>query len=219
MIAEGASLDTRAPTTVRLSVEIGARVSSDAPSAIILTPDNQQRLYRAGDVIVDRVVLERVEADRVLVRRQGVVEALPFGGRELAVIASEASFAAARAAEERAGERPSVENAASGNATRENIGNADAPAADVTGVALLNAVAPQPAPEGEDGVALYPRGDGAAFIAAGFKPGDVVKMVNGVMVADAPSLTAMLSDLGSGSPVNVRLERGRETTSLDFVLD
>ena len=89
----------------------------------------------------------------------------------------------------------------------------------VDGAALLGSVAPRPAPDGEGGVSLYPRGDGAAFLAAGFEPGDVVKMVNGVQVADASGLTEVFSRLGRGSAVNVCVERGRETTSLDFVVE
>ena len=87
--ATEADVDDAPVSTLNLKV-VGARVASvnQEGSAIIRTPDNAERVYRRGDEIVDGVVLERVEDRRVLVRRQGVVEALPFTQRELAVLST-----------------------------------------------------------------------------------------------------------------------------------
>jgi general secretion pathway protein C len=214
-----------APTSTLNLTVVGARVASahNDGSAIIRTPDNAERLYHKGDQIVDGVVLERVEEGRVLVRRQGVIEALPFTQRGLSVLSSapasrpSGGTIVSAPAREPEHDEDQLADAAVAGAIAAPAGAPSERA--VSGSALMGSVAPRPAPEGEAGVALYPRGDGAAFTAAGFEPGDVVTMVNGVMVADASRLNEVLSGLGRGSAVNVRVERGRETASLDFVLE
>jgi len=234
-----AATDTDAPlSTLNLQV-VGARLSSmeRAGSAIIRTPDNQQRVYRIGDDVIDGVALYRIEDDRILLLRHGAIEALPFVTHELTVIGREPAPGAPAS-----GDRVRADIESTRLATVITSGplvtlsgeitpgtelapmawpavRAPVPEPSVGGAALMAAVSPRPAPDGEDGVALYPRGDGAAFAAAGFQPGDVVKMVNGVVVADAVRFAAILSGLGRGSSVSVRVERGREIASLDFVLE
>lgn len=211
-----------------LNLEVlGARLSSVslAGSAIIRTPDNAQHVYHVGDRLIDGVELYRIEEDRILLLRQGAVEALPFAERELAVIARGAPLGVDGE------DRRAVTVISSAGALVQDDGAPGvslAPAAQpvettsvrtVGGSALLAGLSPRQAPEGEGGVVLYPRGDGAAFVAAGFEPGDIIKEVNGVVVADAVRFSDVISGLGRGSTVRVRFERGRETALLDFVLE
>ncbi|MGD2131792.1 MAG: PDZ domain-containing protein, partial [Maricaulaceae bacterium] len=153
-----------------------------------------------GDEIVNGVELVAVEERRILLRRQGVIEALPFATGELEVLGAGTVSAASEAA-----------------ALQAVVENAGAPVVAIE--ALTASVAPSPTPDGASGVTLNPRGDGATFAAAGFASGDVVHRVNGRDVGNVEQLRTALSALGPGSTVEVALTRGGAGMEIEFELE
>lgn len=65
-----------------------------------------------------------------------------------------------------------------------------------------------------DGVTLQPRGDGAAFRAAGLQPGDVLLSVNGTRIAGVPDIAALPELVGRSPQATIEVERGGQATTL-----
>jgi general secretion pathway protein C len=156
---------TDAPATALNLALVGVRSArggeAGAGAAIIQTPDNGQRLYRVGDAIVAGVTLEAVEADRVVIRRDGALESVLFTARG-GVIGAGRGTSVAQASRDAPAEAPPPTVLSGGP---------------VAIAALLNDVAV--VSRAESGVVLVPSGDGEAFAAAGLQPYDVVLSVNG----------------------------------------
>ncbi|KCZ94309.1 type II secretion system protein N [Hyphomonas johnsonii] len=74
--APATSLNLKLKGVRSVSTNAGDNAAADAPIAIIQTPDNQARTYHPGDTIIDGVSLDRVLADRVLIRKNGSLETL-----------------------------------------------------------------------------------------------------------------------------------------------
>ncbi len=82
-VSEAPRVVIEAPETQLNLRLLGARMSTgpDGGSAQITTPDNQTARYEPGQEILDGVVLERILADRVIIRRGGEAEVLMRVGR------------------------------------------------------------------------------------------------------------------------------------------
>lgn len=201
--ADAEALD--APVTT-LNLEVaGVRIAPEPALsvAIIIGANNTQGRYRIGDEIADGVMVHGVEPRRVLIRRDGIIEALPFESDGLSVLTTLNADAAVAA------ETAGLDDAGGAAAAERAVGRVS-----------LSALAAglQPA-MGEAGVSVRPRGDGAAFAAAGFEPGDVITAINGVRVGDVERLEESLARLSVGAVVEVGLERDGEARTLDIELE
>jgi general secretion pathway protein C len=178
-----------APTTAVTSLALklfGTRVdyASGRGSAIIATPDGVQSSFAVGEEIVPGVKLKEVGGDFVVLDRGGTAEQLFL----------DQSTPAAVAAPNGTTPPPTP-----------------APAAGVQ--AVLDVVSVQPRMSGSEmsGLILTPKGDGAAFKAAGLEPGDILLAVDGKRVdaiTDLPALPA-----GGNGPV-LQVERAGRTITV-----
>lgn len=163
--------------------------ASGRGSAIIATPDGQQRSFAVGEEVVPGVTLTEVGFDSVTLSRGGAAEQLFMDqSPEAAVVAPGTPAPAPQAAP------PPLAPI-----------SAPAPAADLaTGIRL------QPRMTGAQitGVLLYPQGSGEAFRAAGLAPGDVLLSINGTRIASPDQLATLADQLGAGATVRIE-RRGR----------
>jgi general secretion pathway protein C len=180
--------------------------ASGRGSAIISTPEGQQRSFAVGDEIVAGVTLTAVGFDNVTISRNGTVEQLFLDQSSPADMVSP-----------------------QGGTTTPTTSMAPAPS---PGLVLP----PQPTPTvvapprpssissdiqfqpringGQmNGVVVQPQGSGDAFRAAGLAPGDVILSVNGQRITSADQARAIAGQVGSGD-VAVQVERAGRTIPL-----
>lgn len=165
----------------------GIRVNeaSGLGSAIIQTPDGMQSSFAVGDEIVPGVRLKAVTFDGVTIDRGGVSEQIFLDQSVVAPVAAPTAGLAA----------PSLPPP-------------------VNALASEIAYAPRLEKGQVSGFVVSPRGDGAAFTAAGLKAGDVLTTMNGQAVRTIEDAqTAMRATPPSGI-VNLGVERGGKAISL-----
>ncbi|MBA4747650.1 MAG: type II secretion system protein C [Sphingopyxis sp.] len=156
-------------------------------SAIIAAADGVQSSFAIGDEVQPGVTLAAVAFDHVVLDRSGARETLFIDQSVPATAAAPAVAGSASAA-------PAPVSDANG-------GDELSPQALQNGVGF--------APRAEDGrvtgLVVQPRGDGAVFRAAGLRPGDVVRAVNGRPIGSAADLSAQLAP---GARLSLEVERG-----------
>jgi general secretion pathway protein C len=168
--------------------------ASGRGSAIIATPDGQQRSFAVGEEVVPGVTLAEVGFDSVTLSRGGAAEQLFMDqSSEAAVVA------------------PPAPAAPAAQAAPPPIIAAPAPTA-ATDLAAGIRLHPRMDGGRVTGVLLYPQGSGEAFRAAGLAPGDVLLAVNGARIASPDQLRTLAQQLGPGA--NVQIERGGRVISL-----
>jgi general secretion pathway protein C len=176
---------TAAVTSLALKL-FGTRIdyASGRGSAIIATPDGIQSSFAVGDEIVAGVKLKEVGADFVILDKGGTAEQLFLDQSTPAPVVTPAGTAPPPVA-------------------------APAPGAQ----AILDAVSIQPRMTGSEmsGLILAPKGDGAAFKAAGLEPGDILLAVDGKRVQAITDLPAL--PVGSSGPV-LQVERAGRTITV-----
>ena len=159
--------------------------ASGRGSAIIGTPDGQQRSFAVGDEIVPGVKLVGVTFDGVTIDRGGVSEQLFLDQSEPATVVG-APATATPLGSPMIGAMP--------GAARSSI---------ATDVQF------QPRLDGNqvNGVIVRPQGSGDAFRAAGFAPGDVIVAVDGQRIASADQARALAGRFNGRGEVTVTVDR------------
>ncbi|WP_447764637.1 type II secretion system protein N [Sphingopyxis panaciterrae] len=163
-------------------------------SAIIAGEDGVQNSYAVGDEIAPGVTLAGVAFDHVLLDRGGARESLFLDQSGEAPVASPAS--------------------ASLPAPTPEIGSAPASGVSANGemssAALKSGVGFAPRTENGKvtGLAVQPQGDGAVFRAAGLRPGDVIRSVNGRSIASAGDAASLAGQFTPGARISLEVERG-----------
>ena len=170
--------------------------ASGRGSAIIATPDGQQRSFAVGDEIVPGTVLTAVGPDNVTITRDGKTEQLFMDS------------AGPRGEEPAPG---AVEEAKPVQAVT------DAPR-DFAATPLASELGLSPRINGDrlTGVVLRPIGGGAAYRASGLAPGDVLIAVNGQRIDSPDELGGLREQLATPGTVNVQVERGGRVISLQL---
>lgn len=161
-------------------------------SAIIGTPDGQQRSFAVGEEIVPGVVLTGVDFDSATLSRGGTAERMFLDQSSPATMVAPEEDEEIETVPSLAAPAPAPARAAPGRAG-----------------SIASDVAFQPRLDGEDvtGVVVQPRGSGDAFRAAGFAPGDVILSVNGRRIGSAEEARAIAGQLGGEREVVVQVER------------
>ena len=159
--------------------------ASGRGSAIIGTPDGQQRSFAVGDEIVPGVRLVAVTFDGVTIDRGGVSEQLFLDQSEPATMVGAPATATPLGL-------PMI--GAMPGAPRSSI---------ATDVQF------QPRLDGNqvNGVIVRPQGSGDAFRAAGFAPGDVIVAVDGQRIASADQARALAGRFNGRGEVTVTVDR------------
>jgi len=168
-------------------------------SAIIAGEDEVQNSYAIGDEIVPGVTLAGVAFDHVTLDRGGATETLFLDQSGAVPIASAPGGAP------EGGEAPADGRAANGEMS---------PAALQAGIGF----APRTEEGRVTGLLVQPKGDGAVFRAAGLRPGDVVRSVNGRPIASAGDAASLASQLTPGARIALEVERGANVVPVAIFL-
>ena len=172
-------------------------------SAIIAGEDGVQTSYAVGDEIAPGVRLVGVAFDHVLLDRSGARESLFLDQSGDAAAANPAAALPAPVTE--VGSAPASTNNASGELS---------PATLKAGVGF--------APRAENGrvtgLVVQPQGDGAVFRAAGLRPGDVVRSVNGRPIGSAGDAASLANQIAPGARLSLEVERGASVVPIAIFL-
>lgn len=207
--AVAASTAEISETTLDLELSAIRAADGDAGAAIIRVR-GEERVIRIGETILPGVVLHAVEADRAVIARAGVLEAVsldrPTAGGLARPAAPTSLTVVDRAATAGEGGAPGLGGPASSSNPRviaERLGR-------------LVELRPQ-INDGGVSLALYPKGDDRAFRATGLQPGDVLIAVAGTRVdGDPTALATAIQSAPAGAPVPITVERGGAPVALSF---
>ena len=173
-------------------------------SAIIAGEDGVQNSYAVGDEIAPGLKLAGVAFDHVLLDRGGARESLFLDQSGEAPVANPSPAASLPA--------PTPEiGAASGGAS---ASGEMTPAAIKAGVGF----APRTENGRVTGIVVQPQGDGAAFRAAGLRPGDVIRSVGGRAIGSASDAAALANQLTPGARIALEVERGASVVPVAIFL-
>jgi len=170
-------------------------------SAIIAGEDGIQSSYAVGDEIAPGVKLVGVAFDHVLLDRGGARESLFLDQSGDAAVANPASPLPPPTPE--IGAVPTA--SASGEMT---------PSAIKAGVGF----APRTEEGRVTGIVVQPQGDGAAFRAAGLRPGDVIRSVGGRPIGSASDAASLANQLAPGARIALEVERGASVVPVAIFL-
>lgn len=178
-------------TVTSLAIKLyGTRIGG-LGSAIIATPDGVQSSFSVGEEIMPGVVLKSVAFDSVTVTQNG---------RDEIVFIDQSTPAAP-------GTVPPPVSTAPGAPAPPTAAMTPAATGPINQVADFS---PRFTDGKPSGLTISPKGDGAAFRAAGLEPGDVVVAVNGRPVTAAGDL----SSLAGASEAILLVERAGRTVSV-----
>ncbi len=171
-------------------------------SAIIAGEDDVQSSYAVGDEITPGVRLAAVAFDHVLIDHGGARESLYLDQSGAAPLATPAPAPSLMPTPE-VGSAPAT--VASGELS---------PAALKSGVGF--------SPRTEDGrvtgLVVQPQGDGSSFRAAGLKPGDVIRSVNGRPIGSPSDVASLANQLTPGARISLEVERGASVVPVALFL-
>ena len=190
---------TEAPET-RLRLVLRATVTAEDPKiahAIITSDNDQEKVYFTGDIVTKGTTLHKVQIDRVILNRGGVLEALRLPRQ----------FAGNAAPTRRKTSNSGPTTRTIQQMVTENAAN------------LGEIIRPQPfMPNGQlKGYRVFPGRNRAQFVALGLRPGDLVTEINGVLLNNPSQGMAIFRSLGETTQVSVTVERNgkQETLNLD----
>lgn len=147
-------------------------------SAIISTPDGEQRSFTVGEEIVPGVILTAVNFDSVTISRGGTAEQMFLDQSPPATLVAP-----------------------------DEAASTEAPVSTASSIASQIGFQPRMDGGQLTGVTVQPRGSGDAFRAAGFAPGDVILSVNGQPIRSADQARTIAEQLGGEQEVTVQVER------------
>ena len=172
-------------------------------SAIIAGEDGVQNSYAVGDEIAPGVKLAGVAFDHVTLDRGGARESLFLDQSGEAPVAGAATPLPAPT--------PEIGSAAAGGVS---ANGEMSPAALKAGVVF----APRTENGRVTGLVVQPQGDGAAFRAAGLRPGDVIRSVGGRPIGSAADAAALANQLTPGARLSFEVERGASVVPVALFL-
>jgi general secretion pathway protein C len=186
-----------APDT-RLNLSLRATVSAtdiEFAHAIIADGSNNEKVYFTRDSVPGGATLHRIDVDRVILNRGGVLEALRLPKEFTGSPVSQRQIESPGQAPESI-QQLITENAAS----------------------FSEIIRPQPfMPNGQlKGYRVFPGRNRQQFIALGLRPGDLVTEINGITLSDPAQGMEMFSNLSSDSQFNVTIERNGQPQVLNL---
>ena len=171
-------------------------------SAIIAGEDGIQNSYAVGEEIAPGLKLAGVAFDHVLLDRGGARESLFLDQSGAAPVANPAAPLPAPT--------PEIGAAAAGASASGEM----TPAAIKAGVGF----APRTENGRVTGIVVQPQGDGAAFRAAGLRPGDVIRSVGGRPIGSASDAAGLANQLTPGARIALEVERGASVVPVAIFL-
>jgi general secretion pathway protein C len=192
-----------APDT-RLNLRLHATVATSDQKiahAIIADESGKEKVYFVGSSVPGGAKLHRIQTDRVILNRGGVLEALrlprEFNGGS---------------------QNPQRRAAAARAAAPTSTVNQAAMAANVSSLAEI--IRPQPfMPNGQlKGYRVFPGRNRQMFIQLGLRPGDLVTEINGVKLDNPAQGMEIMNSLAQASQIDVTVERNGRAESLNLDL-
>lgn len=184
----------------------GIRVNEAAGtgSAIIAGSDGIQNSIGVGEEIQPGVRLVGVHFDYVEIEQNGKKELLYLDQSQAPGAAASGQALTSSPA------GPRVNTAAA----------SAAPAAPISPNSLRAGIAFTPRTEGSrvTGIRVGEQADGAAFRAAGFRNGDVIRAVNGRPITSASDVANLASQLQPGARLSLDVERGAGTVPIAIII-
>jgi general secretion pathway protein C len=179
-----------APETTLSLTLTGILAGGGTPQAIISANRGQEKTYHIGDTIdnADGATLYSVEVDRVLLNRNGNLEALRLPEK----LSSSTSRPTASLAPPVAQPAGSLRQVISANASR---------------ITDIVRIAPHVQEGKVIGFRVTPGRDRASFDALGLQPGDVVTDINGTVLNDPSQGLQVFESLGETTQANVTVLR------------
>ena len=192
-----------APET-QLNLELrGAVAAADErfAHAIIADGSGNEKVYFLKDTVPGGAILQRVQADRVILSRGGVLEALLLprepeaGGNAVAAQGPKRSVQPVA----RRGPAPTMQEVISQNVN-----------------SITEVIRPQPfMPNGElKGYRIYPGRNREQFVALGLQPGDLVTEINGMTLNNPAQAMEMFRSLADTTQVTLTIDREGQLQTL-----
>lgn len=183
-------------TTLNLELKGTLAATTPAQALAIIADGSTEKVYRVDESIRQGVTLHSVHRDRVILSRNGQLEALKLPQEYASNTSSRrpVSRAPVRATQP----TPSVAQVLTQNQAQ-----------------LLQII--RPAPYFQDGAMrgyrLYPSSNRKAFAELGLRPGDIATAINGSPLTDPTSGAQIFASLGDTDSVSITIERdGAEET-------
>lgn len=185
-----------AVTSLALTLFATRATAGGGGTAIIAGADGLQQVYRVGTEVQPGVTLAGVAFDHVELSRNGA--------RELLYL-------------DQSGSAPTAQGVVAANPVAAPVG---VPGGGVSVAALRSGVNFGPRAEGGRvvGVEVLSSGDGSAFRAVGFQPGDVITEVNGKPVTGPGDAAVLSGAIRSGTSIAVTVRRGDRQLPLAITL-
>ncbi len=194
-LAPGATEDLEigpdlAETTLNMTLH-GTWVDAEGGSAIINTPSDEQKRFRAGDTIWNNVTLERVYRDQVVISRGGVRESLRLINRDTVA---------------RRPVDPAPQQQGASAAGLVQLGD------------VVTAI-PQQDSVGGVRLVLQPSRDRESFLKLGLRPGDILVAVDNQRLGpDIAESIERLRSTGNKKTLLLSVERGGVVTPVSIPL-
>lgn len=182
---------------------ININEATGSGSAIIAGEDGVQNSYAVGDEVAPGVKLAGVAFDHVLLDRGGARESLFLDQSGEAAVAAPATPSLPAPTPEIGAVQAGA--SASGEMS---------PAAIKAGVGF----APRTENGRVTGIVVQPQGDGAAFRAAGLRPGDVIRSIGGRPISSASDAAALANQFAPGARIALEVERGASVVPVAIFL-
>jgi len=198
--AAPAPTETEDAPDTRLNLKLRATVAAtetEIAHAIIADGSGNEKVYFVKDSVPGGASLHRVQPDRVILNRGGVLEALRLP-REFAGSPSPPS-------------RPGSQRTSTARTNVQQLLNQNA-------ATLTEIIRPQPfMPNGQlKGYRVFPGRNRQQFISLGLRPGDLVTEINGVALNNPAQGMEIFSSLGESTQVSVTIERNGRSQVLNL---
>lgn len=193
-------VETEAVADTRLNLTLKGTIAANEARfamAIIEGSNRQEKVYAIDDMVVSGTKLHAVYADRVILNRSGVLEALRLP-RE---------FAQTEPVQRRDSTRAIRSTNTANNLGDSLINNA---------AAIGDVIRPTPYFVGgeQQGYRVYPGKDRRTFARLGLRPGDLIKEIGGSPLTDPAQAMAIFQSLENASEVSVTVVRNGESKVL-----
>jgi general secretion pathway protein C len=193
-----------APET-QLNLQLRGAIAADDAQyahAIIADGNGNEKVYFLKDTLPGGATVHRVQPDRVILNRGGVLEALmlPRDAADSATGAAQLTPAGVR--------NPAAARRAATRSVQDVVGQNPA--------GITEIIRPQPyMPSGElKGYRVYPGRNREQFVALGLQPGDLVTEINGMALNNPAQAMEIFRSMADTTQVTVTIEREGQAQSL-----
>ncbi len=182
----------------QLNLSLKGTIAANDPAkarAIIVAAGRDGKVYAINDTVMQGTTLHAVYPDRVVLNRNGALEALKLP-REFGGSPSTRPLPRPEPMTEAPDPTPSIQDVLTQNVTK-----------------LADVIRPTPYFVGgqQQGFRVYPGRNRKQFAALGLRPGDLIKDVNGASLTDPQQAMQIFQSLGDADQVTVTVERnGRQ---------